>query len=134
MVDRHISIDPVRSRLEELRHAGQTVMLVAVDGRLAGLLGVADSIRASTAEAIQLLHADQMRIIMLTGDNRVTAEAVARTLGIDEVIAEPHLGERGHDPEFPFGCRQRPPAPQNKALGAKDSSDVECGQFAARRP
>ena len=67
---------------------GQTVMLVAVDGRLAGLLGVADPIRASTPEAIRLLHADGLRIIMLTGDSRTTAEAVARKLGIDEVIAE----------------------------------------------
>src|SRR5262249_29863778 len=67
---------------------GQTVMLVAVEGRLAGLLGVNDPIRPSTPEAIQLLHDDGLRIIMLTGDSRKTAEAVARKLGIDEVIAE----------------------------------------------
>jgi YHS domain-containing protein/soluble P-type ATPase len=60
----------------------------AVEGRLAGLLGVIDPIRASTLEAIRLLHADGLRIVMLTGDNRTTAEAVARRLGIDEVIAE----------------------------------------------
>jgi Cu+-exporting ATPase len=63
-------------------------MLVAVDGRLAGLLSVADPIRSSTAEAIRLLHDEGMRLIMLTGDSRTTAEAVARKLGIDEVIAE----------------------------------------------
>jgi Cu+-exporting ATPase len=55
---------------------------------LAGLVSVADPIRASTPEAIRLLHEDGLRIIMLTGDNRTTAEAVARSLGIDEVIAE----------------------------------------------
>jgi Cu+-exporting ATPase len=63
-------------------------VLLAVEGRLAGLIGVADPIRASTPEAIRLLHADGLRIIMLTGDSRDTAEAVARQLGIDEVIAE----------------------------------------------
>src|SRR5205814_8804660 len=55
---------------------------------LAGLIGVADPIRASTPEAIRLLHEDGLRVIMLTGDSRVTAEAVARQLGIDDVIAE----------------------------------------------
>ena len=67
-------------------------MLAAVDGKLAGLLGVTDPIRASTPEAIRQLHAAGMRIIMATGDSRTTAEAVARRLGIDEVIAEvlPH--------------------------------------------
>jgi Cu+-exporting ATPase len=64
------------------------VVLVAVDGRLAGLLGVADPVRASTPEAIGLLHQDGMRVIMLTGDSRVTADAVARQVGVDEVTAE----------------------------------------------
>ncbi len=63
-------------------------MLLAVDGQLAGLLGVADPIRATTPEAIRLLHSDGLRIIMLTGDSRTTAEAVGRKLGIDAVIAE----------------------------------------------
>ncbi|MFN0108707.1 MAG: heavy metal translocating P-type ATPase [Blastocatellia bacterium] len=75
-------------RAEQLRAEGQTVMLAAIDGRLAGLLGVADPIKASTPEAIRQLHADDLRIVMLTGDNRTTAETVARQLGIDEVIAE----------------------------------------------
>jgi Cu+-exporting ATPase len=88
MADQHVAIDPVRSRLDELRREGQTVMLVAVDGKLAGLVAVADPIRASTPEAIKLLHEDGLRLIMLTGDSRTTAEAVARKLGIDEVIAE----------------------------------------------
>jgi P-type Cu+ transporter len=71
-----------------LRGEGQTVMFAAVDGRAAGLLGVADPIKASTKEAIDLLHQAGVRITMLTGDNRRTAEAVARKIGIDEVQAE----------------------------------------------
>ncbi len=63
-------------------------MLIAVAGRLAGLIGVADPIRQSTPEALRLLHADGMKIVMVTGDNRTTAEAVARTLHIDQVHAE----------------------------------------------
>jgi Cu+-exporting ATPase len=78
----------MEGRAEELRAEGQTVMFVAVDGRLAGLLGVTDPIKASTPEAIQLLHRAGIRIRMLTGDNRTTAEAVARRLGIDDVEAE----------------------------------------------
>jgi Cu+-exporting ATPase len=77
-----------RASMEKLQAQGQTVMAVAVDGRVAGLLGVADPIRATTAEAIQQLHEDGLQIIMVTGDNRATAEAVARQLGIDQVMAE----------------------------------------------
>ena len=71
-----------------LRRDGQTVMFVAIDGRPVGLLGVSDPIKPSTFEAIRLLHEEKVRIVMLTGDNRTTAEAVARKLGIDEVEAE----------------------------------------------
>jgi Cu+-exporting ATPase len=88
MADQQIAVDPLRPRMDELRREGQTVMLVAADGRMAGLIAVADPVRSSTPEAIQLLHEDGMRVIMLTGDSRTTAEAVARKLGIDEVIAE----------------------------------------------
>ena len=73
---------------EILRQDGQTVMFVVVDGRAAGLIGVADPIKESTREAIKLLHHDGIRIVMLTGDSRTTAEAVAKKLGIDEVEAE----------------------------------------------
>jgi Cu+-exporting ATPase len=85
---RKVDVGPLQGRVEELRKEGQTVMLAAVDGRLAGLIGVANPIRPSTPEAVRLLHADGLRVIMLTGDSRTTAEAVARRLGIDEVIAE----------------------------------------------
>jgi Cu+-exporting ATPase len=88
MADQRVAVDPLRPRLEELRREGQTVMLVAVDARLAGLVAVADPVRASTPEALRLLHEDGMRVIMLTGDSRTTAEAVARKLEIDEVISE----------------------------------------------
>jgi Cu+-exporting ATPase len=73
---------------DELRREGQTVMFVTVDGVLAGLVGVADPIKETTAEAIGQLHQEGLRIIMLTGDSRATAEAVARRLGIDEVLPE----------------------------------------------
>ena len=85
-----LAIDPAAllDRAEMLRREGQTVMLIAVDDRPAGLLGVADPIKASTLEAIQSLHHGGIRVIMLTGDNRTTAEAVARKLGIDHVEAD----------------------------------------------
>jgi Cu+-exporting ATPase len=73
---------------EDLRRSGQTAMFVAIDDRVAGLLGVADPVKVSTPEAIRQLQADGVRIVMLSGDNRTTAEAVARQLGIDEVQAE----------------------------------------------
>jgi Cu+-exporting ATPase len=63
-------------------------MFVAVDGHLAGLIGVADPVKGSTPEALRALHEEGMRIVMLTGDNRTTAEAVASRLGIDEVVAD----------------------------------------------
>ncbi len=75
-------------RAEGVRREGATVMFVAVDGRLVGLLGVADPIKETTPEAIRQLHAEGIRIVMLTGDSRTTAEAVARKLGIDQVQAE----------------------------------------------
>jgi len=65
-----------------------TVMFVAIDGRVAGLVAVSDPIKQSTQEAIEILHREGIRIVMLTGDSRTTAEAVARRLGIDRVEAE----------------------------------------------
>jgi Cu+-exporting ATPase len=76
------------TKSEALRADGQTVMFVAVDGRVAGLLGVADPIKSTTPEAIRRLHEEGIRIIMLTGDSRTTAEVVAKKLNIDEVVAE----------------------------------------------
>jgi Cu+-exporting ATPase len=79
---------PLAARAEGLRADGQTVMFVVVDKKIAGILGVADPIKQSTPEAIRQLHADGIRIVMLTGDSDTTAQAVARKLQIDEVIAE----------------------------------------------
>ena len=73
---------------DSLREEGQTVMLMSVDGHLSGLLGVADPIKASAREAIAQLRAEGIRIVMLTGDNQITAQAVSRQLGLDEVFAE----------------------------------------------
>ena len=83
-----IETDALIERAEALRKEGETVMLVAVDERLIGLLSVVDPIKESTAEAIRDLHHDKIRIVMLTGDNRTTADAVAKKLGIDEVEAD----------------------------------------------
>jgi Cu+-exporting ATPase len=85
-----LGVDPagLPARADALRAEGQTVMFVAVDGKAAGLLGVADPIKASTPEAVRLLREQGVRLVMLTGDSRATAEAVARRLGIDEVYAE----------------------------------------------
>jgi P-type Cu+ transporter len=76
------------SRAEPLRAEGQTVVFVAVDGKVAGLLGVADPIKASAPDTLRALRAEGLRIVMLTGDSRTTAQAVARKLGIDELEAE----------------------------------------------
>ncbi|OIR16259.1 silver exporting P-type ATPase [mine drainage metagenome] len=76
------------ARAKTLRSDGQTVMLLAIDGKAAGLIGVADPVKESTAEAIRALHAEGVQVIMLTGDNRITAEAVATKLQIDRVEAE----------------------------------------------
>ena len=70
-----------------MRAEGQTVMFVAVDGKPAGLIGVADPIKETTPLAIKELHEEGIRVVMMTGDNKTTAEAVARRLGIDDVIA-----------------------------------------------
>jgi Cu+-exporting ATPase len=76
------------ARSELMRKDGQTVMFLVIDGSVAGLVGVADPVKPSTPEAIRMLHDDGVKIVMLTGDNRTTAEAVAKKLGIDEIQAE----------------------------------------------
>jgi len=79
---------PLATEAEKFRADGQTVMFVAVEREVAGLIGVADPIKESSPEAIRQLHENGIRILMLTGDSRTTAQAVARKLDIDEVVAE----------------------------------------------
>ena len=88
MRSRGIDAGSLTERADSRRRDGQTVLLVAVDGALAGMIAVADPIRPSATEAIRALKAERVTVIMLTGDNRVTAEAIARQLGIDDVRAE----------------------------------------------
>jgi P-type Cu+ transporter len=83
-----VGVEALAPEADALRRDGATAIFVAVDGRPAGILAIADPIKQTTPEAIASLHADRIRIVMLTGDNRTTAEAVARKLGIDEVEAE----------------------------------------------
>jgi Cu+-exporting ATPase len=82
-----VSSGPLQERAEVLQGHGQTVIFVAIDGALAGIVGVADPIKESTPEAIAALHQEGLRVVMLTGDTETTARAVAATLGIDEVMA-----------------------------------------------
>jgi len=83
-----ISVAGLASAADELRRDGATAIFAGIDGRAAGILAISDPVRATTPEAVAALHADGIVIVMLTGDNRTTAEAVARRLGIDEVEAE----------------------------------------------
>jgi P-type Cu+ transporter len=86
--DQGIDTGLLLGKAEAMRKDGQTVMFVAADGKPAGLLGVADPIKETTPRAIEELHAEGMRIVMLTGDSRTTAWVVAKKLKIDEVVAE----------------------------------------------
>lgn len=88
MQDAGVATQDLTERVEEMRKEGQTVMFVAADGKLCGLLAVSDPIKETTPQAIRELHEEGLRVVMLTGDNRVTAEAVAAKLGIDQVVAE----------------------------------------------
>jgi Cu+-exporting ATPase len=83
-----VDTESLASRADELRRDGATAMFVSVDGRAGGIIAIADPIKQTTPEALQKLKADGIRLVMLTGDNRVTAKAVAAKLGIDEVEAE----------------------------------------------
>jgi Cu+-exporting ATPase len=87
MEARSVDVAALSERAEALRAEGKTAMFVAVDGKAAGLVAVADPIKQSSASAIEQLHAEGVRIVMLTGDSETTARAVAGKLGIDEVLA-----------------------------------------------
>jgi Cu+-exporting ATPase len=86
----HVGADAasLAARADALRHDGQTVVFVAIDGRAAGLLGIADPIKVSALDAVRALRAEGLHLVMLTGDNRTTATSIARKLGIEEVHAD----------------------------------------------
>jgi len=88
MREHHVDFDPLMSKAEKLEADGKTVMFIAVDGQPAGLIAVADTLKEHAAEAIQRLHKMGIETAMITGDNRRTAEAIARQVGIDRVLAE----------------------------------------------
>jgi Cu+-exporting ATPase len=88
MADLGAAIDGVLETADAMRREAQTVMFLAVDGRLAGLVGVADPIKPSTPDAVEGLQGEGLRVVMLSGDSRATAEAVARELSLDEVVAD----------------------------------------------
>ena len=88
MQELDVDVPELARRAAGLRSRGRAVMFVAVDGKPAGLLGLADPVKETTAEAMRALEADGVEVVMLTGDNRATAEAVAAELGIERVVAE----------------------------------------------
>jgi Cu+-exporting ATPase len=88
MQEQHIDISSLTDRADALRRDGATAIFTAIDGRAAGIFVIADPVKATTAAALKALTADGIRLVMLTGDNRTTAHAVARTLGIEDVEAE----------------------------------------------
>ncbi|MDA8432366.1 MAG: heavy metal translocating P-type ATPase [Nitrospiraceae bacterium] len=87
MKEKGVDLGGLAGEAEELRRDGQTVIFLAVGDKAAGMIGIADPVKETTHEAIRMLHDDGVAIVMLTGDNRTTAEAVAGKLGIDRVIA-----------------------------------------------
>ncbi|MDQ1640094.1 MAG: P-type Cu+ transporter [Pyrinomonadaceae bacterium] len=87
-VEVNIDINSLNERAEALRADGQTMLFIGVDGKAAGLIGIADPIKATSVEAIKQLHSENIRIVMLTGDSETTARAVAAKLSLDEVVAE----------------------------------------------
>ena len=88
MQELQVDVAAYRDQADELRHGGATVIFAAVDGQLAGLIAIADPIKQTTADAIKALQDEGIEVVMLTGDNHTSAQAVARSLGIDRVEAE----------------------------------------------
>ncbi|MEO9026549.1 MAG: copper-translocating P-type ATPase [Candidatus Tumulicola sp.] len=95
MADRGVALDALEATADELRRDGATALFLAVDGKPSGVIAIADPIKATTRAAIEALKADGIHVLMLTGDNRTTAEAVARRVGIADVRADV-LPERKH--------------------------------------
>ncbi|MDZ4263952.1 MAG: heavy metal translocating P-type ATPase [Pseudomonadota bacterium] len=94
MSERGVAIDAVTGRADELAHQAQTPMFLAVNGKLAGIVAVADPIKADSRAAIARFHRAGLKVVMLTGDNRITAAAVAQQVGVDEFFAEVLPGDK----------------------------------------
>jgi Cu2+-exporting ATPase len=92
--DRGVELGPIADRREQLAAEGRTAVIVAVDGRAAGLIGIADAPRESSQAAVAALHEAGVEVVMLTGDNEATARRIAGQLGIDSVIAEVRPGDK----------------------------------------
>jgi Cu+-exporting ATPase len=92
----NVSAETLAAQADELRRDGATAIFVAIDGKVAGVLAIADPVKATTPEALASLRSMGVRIVMLTGDNRTTADAIARKLGIDEVEAEVLPDQKAH--------------------------------------
>ncbi len=88
MADQGIALGQLIEKAEALRNEGQTVLYLALDGKAVGLLAASDVVKETTSEAIRMLHNEKIRIVMLTGDHRITAMAIGKALGIDEIEAE----------------------------------------------
>ncbi|AKM11521.1 heavy metal translocating P-type ATPase [Croceicoccus naphthovorans] len=88
LIERGVDPGPAASDADLLRQDGATAILIAIDHKVAGIIAIADAVKATTPDALKALRAEGIRLLMLTGDNRTTAEAVARSLGIDEVEAD----------------------------------------------
>jgi Cu+-exporting ATPase len=88
MQEAGVNVSALASDADDLRAQGQTVVFVAIDGSAAGLLGITDPVKKGAAAAIASLHRDGLRIVMVTGDNRLTADAVGRQLGIDRIVSD----------------------------------------------
>jgi Cu2+-exporting ATPase len=94
MEERGVELGSLASRRDELAAGGRTAVLAAVDGRAAGLFGIADALRETSVAAVEALHEAEVEVVMLTGDNQATAERIAERLGIDTVIAEVLPGDK----------------------------------------
>ncbi len=99
MAERGIDTARAEAQMAELEAAGKTAMLAAVDGALAGIIAVADTVKPTSAEAIAELHALGLEVVMITGDNRRTAEAIGRQVGVDRVLAEVLPGDKAQHVE-----------------------------------
>jgi Cu+-exporting ATPase len=88
MAEHSVDLAPLNDQAERLRAEGTTTIFASLDGKLAGLIGIADPVKATTPDAVKALKAEGVRLVMMTGDNHTTALAVAKRLGIDEVEAE----------------------------------------------